>query len=79
MRLPQEVPMNSLSERVNTLEMTLTYQEDTIQELNSVIIDQQKAIERLSKKLSKLTSKLSELEQNATDGTMVPVEKPPHY
>lgn len=53
------------------------YQEDLIQQLNQVVVGQQRAIDVLEKRVEQLARRLLEVE----DGTkeLPPSEKPPHY
>ncbi len=64
--------------RLDTIETKIAYQEQTISELNSVIIEQQKTIDRLEKTLKTVTDKIREIADSAGSdkGTN---SKPPHY
>lgn len=65
-------------ERLETLETKISYQDQTIAELNSIVFEQQKAIDRLEKSLTKITDKLNDIsEQSGSDIGMS--LKPPHY
>ena len=68
----------NLEEKLIELETKLTFQEDTIEQLNRVIIDQQKKIDKISNQLLRLDSKISE---NLTqqDNNSNQHEIPPHY
>lgn len=67
----------STEDRFVELEVRLAEQEKTIEELSSVVADQWKAIDQLSKKLTALTNRFLLLEeQTAPD---IPVTKPPHW
>ncbi len=64
--------------RLDKIETKIAYQEKTISELNSIVIEQQKSIEMLEKSLRAVTVKLNDVaELNGSDrgGT----QKPPHY
>ena len=65
-----------LSERIDALEMRLTYQDVTIETLNQTITAQWSEIDRLTRQLAELKERLREAESNASG----PVnEPPPHY
>lgn len=60
-------------ERLNNLEMKFLYQEEFLQELNKVIIEQQKVIDRLEKEVI-------DLKRNVNPHPNLDVnQKPPHY
>lgn len=74
-RYARDVLMNDeLDQRITELEMTVTHQERTINELSDVITEQWEAIERLRRQISKL---------DATKADIDPEEeadrRPPHY
>ena len=72
-------PMNdasALSERIDALEMRLTFQDETIETLNQTITAQWKQIDALTRQLAALTERLQEAEAHApAPGN----ERPPHY
>ena len=65
-----------LSERIGALETRLTYQDETIEQLNQTITAQWKQIDALTRQLSGLSERLQEAEANAPATTN---ERPPHY
>ncbi|WP_334358364.1 MULTISPECIES: SlyX family protein [unclassified Bradyrhizobium] len=68
--------VNALSERVEALEIRLTYQDVTIETLNQTITAQWVEIDRLTRRVAELKERLQEAESNAPG----PVnEPPPHY
>ena len=67
---------NALSERIDALEMRLTFQDETIETLNRTISDQWKQIDALTRQLAELKERLQDAESSAT-GTVN--ERPPHY
>jgi SlyX protein len=68
--------VDTLSERIDALEMRLTYQDVTIETLNQTITAQWVEIDRLTRKVAELKERLQEAESNAPG----PVnEPPPHY
>jgi uncharacterized coiled-coil protein SlyX len=67
---------NALNERIDALEMRLTFQDETIETLNQTITAQWKQIDALTRQLAELKQRLQDAENNATG----PVnERPPHY
>lgn len=66
-------------ERLINLEIKITQQDHTIEELNDVIIEQQKRIEDLELKTTALIEKLKDLMAEPDEGDIRPHEKPPHY
>jgi SlyX protein len=72
-------PMNDvsdLSERIDALEMRLTYQDVTIETLNQTITAQWIEIDRLTRQVAELKERLQEAESNAPGPANEP---PPHY
>ena len=65
-----------LAERVDALEARLTYQDETIEQLNQTITAQWKQIDTLTRQLAALTERLQEAEANAPAAAN---ERPPHY
>jgi uncharacterized coiled-coil protein SlyX len=65
-----------LSERIDALEVRLTYQDETIETLNQTITAQWKQIDALSRQIADLRDRLQEAESRAPG----PInERPPHY
>jgi SlyX protein len=68
--------VDALSERIDALEMRLTYQDVTIETLNQTITAQWVEIDRLTRQVAELKQRIQEAESNAPG----PVnEPPPHY
>ena len=68
--------IQSLSERIDTMETRIAYQDDTIETLNQTITAQWKQIDALTRQLAELKDRLQDAESNAAG----PVnERPPHY
>ena len=68
--------VGDLSERIDALEMRLTYQDVTIETLNQTITAQWIEIDRLTRQVAELKERLQEAESSAPG----PVnEPPPHY
>jgi len=66
----------NLSERIDALEMRLTYQDVTIETLNQTITAQWVEIDRLTRQVAELKERLQEAESNAPGPANEP---PPHY
>ena len=56
---------SDLSERIDALEMRLTYQDVTIETLNQTITAQWVEIDRLTRQVAELKERLQEAESNA--------------
>jgi SlyX protein len=67
---------DDLSERIDALEMRLTYQDVTIETLNQTITAQWVEIDRLTRQVAELKQRLQEAESNAPGPANEP---PPHY
>jgi len=65
-----------LSERIDALEMRLTFQDETIETLNRTITDQWKQIDALTRQLTELKERLQDAESHAPGPAN---ERPPHY
>lgn len=68
--------IKTLGERLDTLEMRIAYQDDTIETLNQTIAAQWKQIDALTRKMTELGERLQEAEANAPGPANEP---PPHY
>jgi SlyX protein len=68
--------VDALSERLDALEMRLTYQDVTIETLNQTITSQWVEIDRLTRQIAELKERLQEAESNAPGPANEP---PPHY
>ncbi|CCD92629.1 conserved hypothetical protein [Bradyrhizobium sp. ORS 375] len=65
-----------LSERIDTLEMRLTFQDDTIETLNQTITAQWREIDALKRQIALLVERLEDAQSNAEGPRNEP---PPHY
>ncbi|AUC95212.1 MULTISPECIES: SlyX family protein [Bradyrhizobium] len=65
-----------LSERIDALEVRLTYQDETIETLNQTITAQWKQIDALTRQIAELRDRLQEAERHAPGPVS---ERPPHY
>ncbi|EJF90276.1 hypothetical protein MEG_01207 [Bartonella tamiae Th307] len=65
------------NERLVELEIKVSEQEKTIDELSSVLAQQWKTIERIEHQLTLLTKRFVHLEEQIPPD--IPITKPPHY
>lgn len=68
--------MSELSDRVDSLEARVAYQDDTIETLNATITAQWKQIDALTRQVAALSDRLQEAEARAPGPAN---ERPPHY
>ena len=66
------------AERIEALEIRVTYQDQAIEDLSATIAEQWKTIEALNRKLARLEEELAESEIGAREGA-APEPPPPHY
>ncbi|TYC62332.1 SlyX family protein [Rhodobacterales bacterium] len=64
-------------DRLEQLEIDLAHASRTIDELNGVVVDQGKQIDKLTRLLTQMTDQVEELMDNVLPAHQV--EKPPHY
>ncbi len=65
-------------DRLIDIETKIAYQEDLLQELNKIIYEQQKKIDRLEAVCDSLIGHIRELSEVVAEGGMLN-ERPPHY
>lgn len=68
--------LKGVSERIDTLEMRIAYQDETIETLNQTITAQWTEIDRLTRQLAELKERVREAESNVPGPAN---ERPPHY
>ncbi len=69
---------NKLEERIDDLEMKLTFQDQTIEELNQSLIQQQSDFRKFTRILENLSTQVESIGQdNPLSNTIEP--PPPHY
>ena len=66
----------ALSDRIDALEIRLSFQDETIETLNKTITAQWQQIDALTRQVAALNERLQEAENNAPGATDEP---PPHY
>lgn len=67
----------SAEERLTALEERLAHQDRTIEEMNAVVANQWREIDRLKRQLQLIDDQVAAVEQMARTGKMEP--PPPHY
>ncbi|MEX0793473.1 MAG: SlyX family protein [Pirellulaceae bacterium] len=71
---------DDLSARVERLEMLLTHVDSLVAELNRVIVDQSRTIDRLEHRYQRLAQRQIQMEESAKPQDRLPEdERPPHY
>jgi SlyX protein len=74
----QETSMADDTEaRLEKLEIDLAHATNTIEDLNTVVVEQGRQIERMTRLLANMTDQVEELMDNVLPGHQN--EKPPHY
>ncbi|WP_298255675.1 SlyX family protein [Bradyrhizobium sp.] len=68
--------LNTLTDRIDTLEARLAFQDDTIETLNKTITEQWAKIDALTRQLMALSERLQEAESQMPRPAN---EAPPHY
>lgn len=69
--------LEALSDRIDALEARATHQDKTLEELNGIVTDQWKQIERLTRQVARLEEQVQDLRASAGPGGEEP--PPPHY
>jgi SlyX protein len=67
------------SKRLDALEMRIAHQDETIEDLNRIVTDQWKAIDRLTREVAMLTERVKQAEQAALTGDPGDEPPPPHW
>ncbi len=75
---PRSTP-EQLSVRITQLEELLTHLQQTTQDLNEVVIDQQRRSDQIEQELARLTECLRAISESKADDTDITDERPPHY
>ena len=69
--------MSEIIERIMELEIRSAHQEDTIEQLNQIVIKQQLTIDNMVNHIDRLKTQISNLQESA--GKEAPEPPPPHY
>jgi SlyX protein len=70
--------IETLSARIDALEMRIAYQDQTIEDLNNTVVAQWKQIDALTRHMASLADRILEAEDHA-GGRGSPEPPPPHY
>ena len=73
------MPPKSIDERLTNLEELVTHLEHTLQELHTVILDQQQRIESFDQRMARLAAELDVAIDEAGHPRTLEDDKPPHY
>ncbi|ADZ71879.1 SlyX family protein [Polymorphum gilvum] len=68
---------NDLDARVEKLEIDLAHAVYTIDEINAVVVEQARQIDRLTRRLADMTDRVEDLIETGLAGHRI--DKPPHY
>ena len=71
--------MNNTQDQIIELETKIAFIEQSVDDLNDVIIAQQKMLDSLQAKITQLNSKLDQESQFWSQNSNPIDEKPPHY
>ncbi|MEW6643778.1 MAG: SlyX family protein [Pseudomonadota bacterium] len=66
------------TERLDSLEIRIAYQDEIIETLNKAVTEQWTRIEALTREIARLTDRVREAENRAATST-APEPPPPHY
>ena len=69
---------NALSDRIDQLEIRIAHQDRVIEDLNQIVTDQWKQIDKLIRRIEGLTDRVESAETRLTSG-QAPEAPPPHY
>lgn len=70
--------LQAMVARTDSLEMRLTYQDDTIEQLNKVIVEQWSKLDQMRARIERLESRLADA-QSGTGNNAYDEPPPPHY
>ncbi len=68
---------NMETERVEKIEVKLSYLEEMVSQLNVVVVSQQKEMNDLNRQMEALRKKVREIQDG--EGGDIPSRRPPHY
>lgn len=71
--------LKELEERVCDLEMKLSFQDDTIDQLNNAIVEQQKIIEDQKVQLTYMINRIKSMQTSSNIASEAEETPPPHY
>ena len=79
MSVADQTMLDRLSQRVTDLEMLFTHLQRSVQDLDKVILDQQKQIDALRAQIGRLLLQLEQFAEPALEPRRIEEERPPHY
>ena len=70
-----------MQEEITALQIKFSYQEDLLQELNQIVIQQQRQMDEMLQEMRALKEQLAEVEirESKAGGAEMQAERPPHY
>lgn len=68
-----------MTEGLADLQIRMAFQEQALDELNTVVTQQQRLLERAEREISLLRERLLEFEEMREEGSGAADERPPHY
>ena len=68
-----------ISERMNSLESSLTYLQNDYEQLNETVLENTKRLEQLKLAVARLTARLEQSGSQGDEVRNLEDEKPPHY
>tara|TARA_R110002049_G_scaffold228488_1_gene400625 strand:- start:425 stop:640 length:216 start_codon:yes stop_codon:yes gene_type:complete len=71
--------MSAVNDEIVELQMKVSFQDSLLEELNQVIIDQQKQISRIELKLDTMKVQMSTMQTGSQQEAGPQHELPPHY
>ncbi|MDO7597163.1 MAG: SlyX family protein [Pseudomonadota bacterium] len=71
--------MSSLNDEIVDLQMKMSFQDNLLEELNQVIIDQQKQISRIELMLETMKLQMNTMQTGSQQESEPQYELPPHY
>jgi uncharacterized coiled-coil protein SlyX len=77
--MTESQPDPVLSARLTELEILLTLQQRTVQELNQVVIEMGARQDKLEKRIERLLVEIDSVRQSDSEPRDLAAEKPPHY
>ncbi len=72
-------PPKQLLARITQLEELLTHLQQTTQDLNEVVIQQQRRSDQIEQELARLTERVRVISESKANDSDVTDERPPHY
>jgi SlyX protein len=77
MELSEHLSDNLLATRINKLESTMAFQDDLIDQLNTVVTEQSLKMTQMETQIRKIVEQITRLSEAMDEGTID--IKPPHY